>query len=196
MEQDRSRWDERYRSQPIATPRPPDVLVDAPELLAVLPADGVAVDIACGAGAQSLWLADRGFAVVALDISSVAIELTRAAAADHDCADRIDARVVDLDDGLPIDLRDVSVVVCQRFRGRGLYGPIVDVLRPNGIAVITVLSAVGLDGRPGEFHAPAGELREAFTRPDTEVVHDAEAGGLATVVVRKLAPMGSAVSAG
>ena len=166
--------------------RPPDVLLDAPELLAQLPAEGLAVDIACGFGAQSLWLAGRGFAVVALDVSPVAIELTLSRGGEHSCLDRIDARVVDLDDGLPGDLDDLSVVVCQRFRGRGLYGPILDVLRPGGVAVVTVLSAVGLDGAPGEFHAPAGELREAFTRSDTELVHDVEAGGLATVVVRKL----------
>ena len=76
----------------------------------------------------------------------VAIELTRSAAAAHDLAGRIDARVVDLDDGLPADLHGVAVVVCQRFRGRDLYGPIVDVLQPGGVAIVTVLSVVGVDG--------------------------------------------------
>jgi len=113
----------------------------------------------------------------------VAVKLTRSAAAAQDLAGRIDARVVDLDDGLPADLRDVAVVVCQRFRGRGLYGPMIDVLRPGGVAIVSVLSVVGVAGQPGEFHAPAGELFEAFTRPDAEIVHHTEEDGLASIVV-------------
>ncbi len=185
MEADRQRWDERYDGAAIASPRPPDVLDEADELLAMLPGDGTALDIACGAGGQSLWLAGLGYDVVALDVSPVAIELTRSAAEARDLADHIDARVVDLDSGLPSDVEDVAIVVCQRFRGRGLYGPIVDVLRPGGIAIVSVLSAVGLDGIPGEFHAPPGELVEAFTRPDTEILHHGEAAGLASIVVRR-----------
>ncbi len=185
MEADRQRWDDRYEGAAPASPRPPDVLAGADDLEALLPAGGTAVDIACGAGAQSMWLAQLGFEVVALDVSPVAIELTRSAAAERDLAGRIDARVVDLDDGLPADLRDVAVVICQRFRGRGLYGPIVDVLRPGGLAIVSVLSVVGHEGVPGAFHAPAGELLDAFTRPDVEMVHHVEADGLASVVVRR-----------
>jgi SAM-dependent methyltransferase len=185
MEADRQRWDERYEGAAAASPRPPDVLDGAEELQALLPRGGTAVDIACGAGGQSMWLAALGFEVVALDVSPVAIELTRSAAEAHDLAGKIDARVVDLDDGLPADLHGVAVVVCQRFRGRELYGPISDVLRPGGMAIVSVLSVVGVDGRPGEFHAPAGELVDAFTRADVEIVHHTEEHGLASIVVRR-----------
>ena len=100
MEADRQRWDERYEGATAASPRPPDVLDAADDLHALLPRDGTAVDIACGTGGQSMWLAALGFEAVALDVSPVAIELTRSAAAVHDLSGRIDARVVDLDDGL------------------------------------------------------------------------------------------------
>jgi SAM-dependent methyltransferase len=183
MEADRQRWDERYEGVTAASPRPPDVLDGADELQVLLPPGGTAVDIACGTGGQSMWLAGLGFDVVALDVSPRAIELTRSAAAAHDLAGRIDARVVDLDDGLPADLHNVAVVVCQRFRGRDLYGPIVDVLQPGGVAIVSVLSVVGIDGPPGEFHAPAGELLAAFTRPEVDVVHHAEENGLASIMV-------------
>ena len=59
----------------------------------------------------------------------------------------------------------------------------IEVLRPSGIAVVSVLSVVGVAGQPGEFHAPAGELFEAFTRPDAEIVHHTETNGLASIVV-------------
>ena len=91
MEADRRRWDERYEGATVASPRPPDVLDGADELLALLPSGGTAIDIACGAGAQSTWLAGLGYDVVALDVSPVAIELTRSAAAAQDLAGRIDA---------------------------------------------------------------------------------------------------------
>jgi SAM-dependent methyltransferase len=185
MEADRQRWDDRYEGATAASPRLPDVLDGADDLQALLPPGGTAVDIACGAGGQSMWLAALGFEVVALDVSPVAIELTRSAATAHDLAGRIDARVVDLDGGLPRDLHDAAVVVCQRFRGRELYGPIVDVLRPGGVAIVSVLSVVGVAGQPGEFHAPAGELLDAFTRPDVEIAHHAEENGLASIVVRR-----------
>lgn len=183
VEADRQRWDDRYEGATLASPRPPDVLDGAEELEVLLPSGGTAVDIACGTGGQSMWLAGLGFEVVALDVSPVAVELTRSAAAAHGFAGRIDARVVDLDDGLPADLHDVAVVVCQRFRGRDLYGPIVDVLQPGGVAIVSVLSVVGVEGQPGEFHAPAGELLDAFTRPEVEIVHHAEERGLASIVV-------------
>jgi len=183
VEADRQRWDDRYEGATLASPRPPDVLDGAEELEVLLPSGGTAVDIACGTGGQSMWLAGLGFDVLAIDVSPVAVELTRSAAAAHDFAGRIDARVVDLDDGLPADLDDVAVVVCQRFRGRDLYGPIVDVLQPGGVAIVSVLSVVGVEGQPGEFHAPAGELLHAFTRPEVEIVHHAEERGLASIVV-------------
>lgn len=43
-------------------------------------APGAALDVGCGEGADALWLAERGWAVTAIDISEVAIERARAAA--------------------------------------------------------------------------------------------------------------------
>lgn len=185
MDDDATRWDERYRDNELAEARPPDVLAEHPELLPRVPAHGRAVDIACGTGAQSLWLAGRGLAVTALDVSPVAIDLTIAAARRAGLAESITARVTDLDAGLPTDLDHVDVVICQRFRHPNLFPAIVDCLRPGGIAVVTVLSSVGLDGEPGPFHAPPGELLDAFTRDDTELLLDVESHGLASVVLTR-----------
>jgi SAM-dependent methyltransferase len=43
---------------------------------------GAILDIGCGEGADAIWLSQRGWTVTAVDISSVAIERARAAAAD------------------------------------------------------------------------------------------------------------------
>jgi 2-polyprenyl-3-methyl-5-hydroxy-6-metoxy-1,4-benzoquinol methylase len=54
---------------------------DAPTILAVEVAEnlpvGTAIDLACGAGRNALYLAERGWAVTAVDGSEKAIELLR-----------------------------------------------------------------------------------------------------------------------
>lgn len=180
---DARRWDRRYEGQPIADPAPPDVLADA-DLADLVGGPGRALDIACGAGAQSAWLGQCGYEVIALDASEVAVEMTRAAAHEAGVSGRVEALVADLDAGLPDDLGDFDVIICQRFRATDLYDPIVARLRPGGLAVVTVLSETGASS-PGPFHAPPGELIAAFAGPDTTILHHAEAAGEESIVVRR-----------
>jgi len=147
---------------------------------------GRCLDVACGLGEQSLWAAQQGFDVVALDGSEVAITALNSAAINLGVRDRIDTRVLDLDDGLPADLAGTcALVVCQRFRDVALYEQLVYMLHPEGVLVITVLSQVGLTGEPGAFHAPPGELIDAFRELDVDIVRSLEADGEATLVARR-----------
>jgi 2-polyprenyl-3-methyl-5-hydroxy-6-metoxy-1,4-benzoquinol methylase len=194
MDADRDRWDERWRaaqasSGPVRA-LPPDVIAAHPAIVDCLPTDGPALDLACGVGAQSLWLATRGLRVTALDVSPVAIGITAAAAEINDLD--VDARVWDTDEGLPADLTSLAMIVCQRYRARDLSTEFVDRLRPGGVLVLTVLSAVGCAGEAGPFHAPAGELTDAFQEAHTAgivevLVHD-EADGQASIVLRRSEP--------
>lgn len=184
MDDDRRRWDERYADRPPAAPAPPEAFDERPDLLALVPTSGRALDVACGPGPTVLWAARRGLEVVALDVSPVAIALLTEAAAALGIADRLDARVADLDDGLPAGASGFALVVCQRFRGRDLYPVLLEAAAPGGLVVVTVLSTVGA-ADPGPFHAPPGELAAAFDRPDAEVLHLTEADGVSSVVVRR-----------
>ena len=65
------------------------------EIAGQLPA-GRALDMGCGEGADAVWLAEQGWTVVAVDISSIALERVRAQAAARGVADRIDTRRHDL----------------------------------------------------------------------------------------------------
>jgi len=193
MDSDRRRWDERWNaaddSADAIIPTPPDVVRAHRELLDVLPSDGAGLDLACGIGAQALWMAERGLQVTALDVSGVAIELVRKAAVARGL--QIEASVQDTDDGLPIDLDELALIICQRYRSTGLYGELVRRLRPGGCLVLTVLSAVGLRGTPGPFHAPPGELTDAFRDAEAEgvvdVLVDDEGDGQASIVLRRRA---------
>jgi len=183
MQEDARRWNERYAGSPTPSMRAPEALDHWPELASWLPAAGRCVDIACGTGAVTLWLAQQGWDVTALDVSDVAVAQLVAAAHASGLSDRVDARTVDLDHGLPADLENLDLVVCQRFRDPALYPSIVECLRAGGIALVTVLSSVGVDD-PGPFHAAAGELSTAFGADERcEILHDFEGDGVAHIVV-------------
>ncbi len=187
---DATRWDDVHVQRDAPVPRPPDALAAAG---IGLPAFGRALDIACGSGSVSTWLALQGLDVVGIDVSPVAIELATQLAAQlrDDSHERtnsgsmalgtLDFGVVDLDNGLPAGHFDV--VVCQRFRDPALYPSMVDALAPGGLLIVTVLSVVDHEGDPGPFRAIPDELVEAFG-PRVDILWSQEAGGQAHLVGR------------
>ena len=77
-------WDQIYRKYPLETlgwelgkPRPLLVEFDEKGLIK----KGNALDICCGAGTNTVYLAEKGFKVTGIDISSKAIEYARKKAA-------------------------------------------------------------------------------------------------------------------
>jgi 2-polyprenyl-3-methyl-5-hydroxy-6-metoxy-1,4-benzoquinol methylase len=61
--------------------QPPKLLVDLIHTNRIQPCD--AVDIGCGAGNYTVWLASRGFRMTGVDISPAALELARQLALDN-----------------------------------------------------------------------------------------------------------------
>jgi SAM-dependent methyltransferase len=93
-------WEERYRSSGgLWSGRPNAQLVA--EAAGLTP--GRALDAGCGEGGDATWLAERGWAVTAVDISTVALAraATRAAEISPDVARRIDWRHADLTSWMP-----------------------------------------------------------------------------------------------
>jgi len=75
---DEAFWDERYRSHDALWSGNPNAhLVDQAGGLS----PGTALDIGCGEGADAIWLAERGWRVTAVDLSTVALERAAAHAA-------------------------------------------------------------------------------------------------------------------
>jgi SAM-dependent methyltransferase len=74
-------WDERYRSAAKVWSGSPN-----PQLVAEVASrpPGRALDVGCGEGADAIWLARRGWTVVAADISGVALERAAQHARDTD----------------------------------------------------------------------------------------------------------------
>ena len=160
-EQDRRRWDERYaKRETIATAEPPRLFAAHHD---IFPTAGSALDLACGQGPGTIWLAQRGLNVLGLDVSAVAIGQARDQARRSGVGDRCRFEVVDLDDGLP-DGPPVDVVLCHKFRNRRLDRAIIERLAPGGLLALATLSEVG--AAPGPFRATPGELVAAFAGLD------------------------------
>lgn len=71
---DRTEWDERYRAAPVLWPIDPGPFLGGE--VGGQPA-GRALDLGSGEGRNSVWLAERGWRVTAVDFSEVAIDRGR-----------------------------------------------------------------------------------------------------------------------
>ncbi|MGV0788386.1 class I SAM-dependent methyltransferase [Mycolicibacterium sp. XJ2] len=179
-EQDRIRWEERYLNREA----PRVVAAEPPAAFAPFanefPTRGRALDVACGLGSASVWLARRGMDVWGVDISATAIHRARDLAARSGVSDRCRFDVVDLDLGLPAG-PPADAVVCHRFRDPRLDQLIIERLTPGGLLAISALSVVGAG--PRRFRVAPGELATAFA--DLAVIAEGEGDGEAWLLARK-----------
>lgn len=114
---DREEWDARYGSSGLAPvadgkPEPPPLLADYEDRF---PTRGSALELACGRGRSTVWLASRGMSVRAVDVSPVAIRLAKDLATSYGLNDRCRFDVFDLDKGLPPGPQ-VNLLFCHLFR--------------------------------------------------------------------------------
>lgn len=122
-----SQWNTRYESVGIVVGKPARVLEENAHLL---PNSGKALDLACGLGANALWLAGRGMQTSAWDISDVAIGKLR------DYVLRLDLKVYtqvrDVVSDPPL-ANSFDVIVVSRFLERGLMPHLVNALNTGGL---------------------------------------------------------------
>ncbi|WP_037860388.1 class I SAM-dependent methyltransferase [Streptomyces sp. NRRL S-340] len=91
-------WDDVYAARPAATdPRPNARLT---ETVTGLP-PGDALDLGCGEGGDTLWLAGQGWRVTAVDVSAVAVERLTGLARSRGLGGRVSAAQHDLRDSFP-----------------------------------------------------------------------------------------------
>jgi len=155
-------WDERHRAaseqdDPIPLPL---VIATASEMK-----PGRALDLACGAGRNALWLAERGWSVTAVDGSPAAIERVRSRAASRGLT--VNAQLADLEQSeYRIEPARWDLIVISYYLQRDLFEPAKRGVVPGG-----VLAAIVLLGE-GRFSLRTGELRGYFS--GWEIVHDRE----------------------
>lgn len=125
---DAGKWDGIYRAGDSHQHRQPaSVLQDHAYLL---PGTGAALDLACGTGANAIFLARQGLQTSAWDISSEAIARLRENAKANDIS--LETRVCDVTESPPAPA-SFDVIVVSYFLERSLMPALIDALRPDGL---------------------------------------------------------------
>lgn len=187
-EADKSRWNQRYAAGEYdLTPNPRLVT----HLTGRVRPGMVALDLACGAGRNAIWLAEQGAAVHAWDISDEALALLQAEAARRGLT--IHCRQVDFDQA-PLPAEAFDLVIDTNFLLRPLLQPMLQALKPDGLLLIdtfmdserrsAVNPAYKLD--PGELARVYGDAAEILHL--NEDFHD----GRATMLARRPATRATA----
>lgn len=186
-------WDERYSRGEHATAEPSKLLVRVVKNLK----PGRALDIACGAGRHTVYLASHGWDVTAVDSSGVGIEILnkRARAAGV----TVNAQVADLEHGeFQIEKEAYDLICDFYYLQRDLFRKVFEGLRVGG----TFVAAIHMvDDSPEvkpmnpDFLLQPGELRQFFRGWEIELYHetadhDADAGDhtrrTAEIIARKI----------
>ena len=165
-EEDRQRWEARYSTQVAEAERRAR---EAPSEFLVAHADAIhgrVLDVAAGAGRNSLFLARRGNRVEALDIAYSSLHALHHIAA----AEGLPVLVVQVDlDTYPLPLARYDAALNIRYLQRSLFAPLKRAVKPGGLIVFETFlidqQAVGHPRNPA-FLLQHGELRAAFADCD------------------------------
>ena len=176
MEENRIKWNKRFESKDsFLGARPSPFLVQEIGRIKLLSPGPDALDVACGEGRNSVYLAQHGFRVVGLDISDVGLAKgqDRAQAKGVD----VDFRRVDLDDYLIGGTFDL--VLNFNFLLRKLIPSEVAVLKPGGLLFFDTIMA---SEQPLQPHNPdyllqPGELHKIFEAFDGDILFSEEVCG-------------------
>lgn len=195
-------WNERYRAATVWSGQPNEALVAhapaPPREVGQGPGRGTALDLGCGEGADALWLAAGGWAVVGVDWAGVALDRAREAAR----AAGLDAHFVEgdvtdstflagLSETGTFDLVTVGFLHPEPEDRADLFGHLSGLVSPGGhLLVLAHDPEHGERGLPGP--APhrllsAADIVELLALPDdfsvdVSALHTRSSGGQVTAL--------------
>lgn len=153
---DAAAWDARYAGAELVWGSEPNRFVAA-ELEALPP--GRALDVACGEGRNTIWLATRGWQVTGVDFSVAAVDRARRLAADAGVEGRTEFVVGDVITGpLPSGGFDVVVVAYLQLPAgdrRAALRHAAEALAPGGTLLVVAHDTTNLTDGVGGPPDPA-----------------------------------------
>lgn len=158
---DRTRWDRRYRDGDWVDVREPAAVVR--EAVPWLPSRGRALDLACGAGRNALFLARRGLEVMAVDLSGEGLRRLRRRARAGD----LPVQPVQADlERFAVRPGRFDVVVNTHFLLRSTFSLIREALAPGGLVLFETYNVDEIEILGGDvrraYALERSELRRAF----------------------------------
>ncbi len=163
------KWDQRFREQEcVLGTEPSRFLVDNMPLIKSLVPGIRALDIACGEGRNSIFLAEEGFRVTGIDISPAGLEKARRWMERRGL--RIDFRQADL--GKYVFEERYDLIINFNFLLRDLIPKSVAALAPKGVMVFdTLLDSPHVPTRHKKEHLlQPGELVRIFSAFSGEIL--------------------------
>ena len=181
MEADRIKWNRRFESEDsFLGVHPSPFLSKEIDRIKVLAPGHTAMDIACGEGRNSVFLAQNGFLVTGLDISDVG--LSKGIVRANTAGVTVDFRRVNLDGYVISEKYDL--ILNFNFLLRRLIPSVVDALTPGGLLLFdTILESPELlaSHNPAYF-LKKGELVKLFEAYSGEILfaEESETGDMPT----------------
>ena len=128
-QKDKIKWNNKYKDNPVLLEQrdPSGKLIKCVE---INKEKNKALDIACGTGRNSIYLANNNYKVDALDISDIVIEHL-----DNMNIKNIRAQVVDLED-INIKEYEYDLIVVCNYLDRKLFPKLINALNKNGLLLI------------------------------------------------------------
>jgi tellurite methyltransferase len=153
----REKWNQKHRSQPSENPIPDPFLVAHLELLS----SGTVLDLACGNGGNSIFLASRNFPVTGVDISDVAVGRLNQYALSNEIdikAKRMDLETPNVDLSRNLGSHD-NIIIFNYKPIDTLWEAIPSLLSPGGIVVYCTFNTHHhhRHGFPSRFCIPPGQ---------------------------------------
>jgi len=160
--QDRNKWNQRYLEDSYQQNNPVTFVEDWLPRLPV----GRALDVACGAGRNAIFLAQAGYQVDAIDISCEGLNLAREKAETQGL--NINWIEQDLDQPYPFDT-DYDLIIVMWYVNLGLITKLCNCLSPGAYLLCeehltTDLEVIGPSSV--NYRVTPGELREAVSGVD------------------------------
>ncbi len=130
--EERISWNERFRTGDHAASKPDPFLLSLSQYTPLYPKGRRALDVACGAGRHTVWLAQNGWSATGLDIALEGLRRARSLAIQN--AVSVDLACLDLDE-LSLPECQFDLIICFFYLQRKLFPILRSALRPGGLVV-------------------------------------------------------------
>ncbi len=184
---DKEKWNAKYGSTDcLAGREPADWLV---QNASHLTGQGKALDLAMGEGRNALYLAQRGYEVLGVDVSEVAVARAESLAREKNLP--LITQVVDLDE-FSIPENSFDLIACFYFLDRKLFPGIRNGVKPGGLLIYETfnMNYLKYSGFKKEWVLEPNELADTFSDwqilNSQEVDDPKEEKAFSSILARKL----------
>ncbi len=108
-----------------------------------LPKNGLVLDIPCGFGRHSLWLAQQGYCVVAADLDAPRVNATQIEHSQQNRAGWIGCLVADCESELPFCEAIFDMALVVHYYSERIINLVRQILKPNGYLIFETFGAHG-----------------------------------------------------